>query len=275
MPSDFDIVRLAIQCLDTHDEPHAELANVAGRIGLTPRQFHDVLSRWSGISPTLILRHLAHSSSKQATIRRKLMVDSKEIVAIPRFGKINNMKVLLTVRDSYHLSAVQNIQYGFHETLFGRCLLGVSNHELCWLSFADQNDADSLHPLQAQWPDVSLCPNAIYTQRFADLFAHKVSSQTHGSPVVRLYGTTFQLQVWQQLTGVPFGMLTTYGHIAQRVGKPRSARAVGNAIGANPIAYFIPCHRVIRGTGEIGGYRWSTETKRALLTWEHAQHIAE
>jgi len=275
MPNDFDIIRLTIQYLDAHDDSHPELANVADAIGLTPHHLQNAFSRWSGINPTLLLCYLAYSPSKQATIRRKLMVGSQNMITMLRFGEINNMKVLLTLRDSDHPSVVDNIQYGFHETLFGRCLLGVTNHELCWLSFAEQNDGDSLYPLRAQWPNASLCPKDIYTQRFADLLAHKVSSQTHDLPILRLYGTTFQLQVWRQLMGVPFGMFTTYGHIAQTIDNPRSARAVGSAIGANPISYFIPCHRVIRNTGEIGGYRWSTETKRALLAWEHAQHIAK
>lgn len=275
MPSDFDIIRLVIQCLDGRDDPRPQLSKVADRIGLTPHQCHNVFSRWSGISPTLFLSYLAHSSSKQATIRRKQMARSKDIITMLRFRKINNMKVVLTLRDSYHPSGAQDIQYGFHQTLFGRCLLGVSNHELCWLSFAEENDEESLHPLRVQWPNASLRSKTIYTQRFADLFTHKNSSRTHNTPVLRLCGTAFQLQVWRQLTGIPRGMFTTYGHIAQRIGKPRSARAVGNAIGANPISYFIPCHRVIRDTGEIGGYRWSTETKRALLAWEHAQRSAE
>tara|TARA_B100000029_G_scaffold507196_1_gene591339 strand:+ start:692 stop:1249 length:558 start_codon:yes stop_codon:yes gene_type:complete len=185
------------------------------------------------------------------------------------------MKVMLKVRKSHHSDRIQNLQYGFHETLFGRCLLGVSNHKLCWLSFTERNDEDSLNSLRAQWPNATLSSETIHTQQFANLMTHDAATQTNGLLVLQLYGTAFQLQVWRQLAGIPNGMFTTYGQVAKRLGKPQAARAVGNAIGVNPIAYFIPCHRVIRDTGEIGGYRWSTEIKRALLAREHAKHIAE
>lgn len=164
------------------------------------------------------------------------------------------------------------IRYGLHETPFGLALLGITERGICHLSFVT---ADEISPARAilnqAWPAAELQPDADSTVAYCDAIFTPLAERSQPLTVV-VKGTNFQVQVWRALLSIPPGGLATYQSLAAAIGRPTAARAVGNAVGKNPIAYLIPCHRVIRASGALGGYRWGLARKSAILAWEAAQH---
>jgi len=162
------------------------------------------------------------------------------------------------------------INYGFCETPIGRCLLGVCEGRICYLAFApDGSDSEVLGDLAARWSGASLSQDV----EVATMAMHSNFPATESSSrVIKLLvqGTEFQIQVWQALLKIPYASLSTYAQVANAVGRPKATRAVGTAIGANPIAWLIPCHRVVRSDGGLGGYRWGLAAKKACLDFEKA-----
>jgi AraC family transcriptional regulator of adaptative response/methylated-DNA-[protein]-cysteine methyltransferase len=164
------------------------------------------------------------------------------------------------------------INYGFHTTPFGPCLLGATQRGVCWLSFlSDSGKREALREMRRHWGGAVLTerPDAtgpLVRQIFAGLKKRNGTSLS-----LLLMGTNFQIQVWRALLKIPEGAVTSYGGIGRVIGAPNAARAIGAAVGSNAIAYLIPCHRVIRKTGLLGGYRWGEPRKRAMLGWEAAR----
>lgn len=160
------------------------------------------------------------------------------------------------------------VDYAFIETPFGRCLVGKNAGHICYMAFAPEgSEASVLADLSARWPEVSLCVSENSAgAAVTDVFSPSGSAERPTRLLVR--GTPFQVQVWRALLGIPWGSVCTYAEVARRVGRPQATRAVGSAIGANPIAWLIPCHRVICSHGQLGGYRWGLTTKKACLDFE-------
>ena len=181
------------------------------------------------------------------------------------------------------------IWYGIHETMFGNCLLATTSRGLCNLYFLETTDALSdeqddqivISQLRKEWTKAEIISDRHKTQSICDrIFSYganlpNLSDDSHPPLTIYLKGTNFQIQVWRALLQIPFGATTTYQKLGRSLGYPHSARAIGNAVGRNPISYLIPCHRVIRESGEVGGYRWGLERKIAILEWEVSQHKTE
>jgi AraC family transcriptional regulator of adaptative response/methylated-DNA-[protein]-cysteine methyltransferase len=173
-----------------------------------------------------------------------------------------------------------NLYYGVHPTAFGFVFVAQTERGVCQITFLeDEHDPQGLNQLTRQWPNANLVQDEQQTRCIAEALFHQLpasvddqSTMTKTKPVtsIRLLakGTNFQVQVWKALLNLPYGSVTSYQRIAEAIGKPKAVRAVASAIGANPLAYLIPCHRVLRGTGELGGYRWGLARKSALLAWE-------
>jgi len=164
------------------------------------------------------------------------------------------------------------IGYGIHETPFGHCLIATTPRGVCHLQFLegiDQKEAE--HVLRSEWVNADIIYDQPITQKISDQVFPPF--KTSYSPLVlHVKGTNFQIQVWRALLKIPFAEMTTYQGLAQMMGCPTAARAVGHAIGRNPVGYIIPCHRVIRESGEIGGYRWGRDRKAKILGWEASHH---
>lgn len=160
------------------------------------------------------------------------------------------------------------IVYGTHETPFGPALLATTDQGICNLHFLHDPDEDNLEALlRAQWPDVPLSYEPEAIQRLGDRI-FQTAPEHPQSVVLHVKGSDFQIQVWRALLQIPWGTTTTYQDLAQAIGRPTAARAIGNAVGRNPVGYIIPCHRVIRRSGQLGGYRWGLERKALMLGWE-------
>ncbi len=159
----------------------------------------------------------------------------------------------------------ERLRFDFFESPFGRCLIAQHGGLLCWLSFAGDDDTAALADMQAAWPGVSFIQDAAGCVSLAARLLHG-----HEALPIALFGTPFQRQVWHALLDIPAGETTSYGALAQRIGRPSAARAVGAAVGANPISWIVPCHRVVLKDGRVHNYRWGVEVKRALLKAEVA-----
>jgi AraC family transcriptional regulator of adaptative response/methylated-DNA-[protein]-cysteine methyltransferase len=160
------------------------------------------------------------------------------------------------------------ILYSYYDSPFGLCLIATTENKLCNLYFlADNDKSTGLDLLHVEWPDADISETSSAIKTLGDrLFNGTPPDSSTFS--LHLQGTAFQTQVWQALLDIPFGQTITYQELAQSIGRPTAARAVGNAVGRNPISFLIPCHRVIRSSGKLGGYRWGFPCKTALLDWE-------
>jgi AraC family transcriptional regulator of adaptative response/methylated-DNA-[protein]-cysteine methyltransferase len=164
------------------------------------------------------------------------------------------------------------IEYGFVLTRFGRCLLAVTRRGICWLSFVDEaGETESLRELKSHWSGAQFAEHRQAAIGAARRIFPEVALRANNLPGLLLMGTNFQIKVWQAMLAIPSGALVSYESIGRIIGAPTASRAIGAAVGANAIAYLIPCHRVIRKTGLLGGYRWGATRKRAMLGWEAAR----
>jgi AraC family transcriptional regulator of adaptative response/methylated-DNA-[protein]-cysteine methyltransferase len=161
------------------------------------------------------------------------------------------------------------IRYGFHPTPFGECLIAVTSRGVCHLAFVQRDDRRAaLDVLAREWPEAELVPDQQATRKAAAQAFPPPGSSPVPALSLHVRGTNFQLKVWRALLAIPVGSVTTYGDLAAAIGDPKASRAVGTAVGSNPVSYLIPCHRVIRATGELGGYAWGPDRKRAMLALE-------
>lgn len=167
---------------------------------------------------------------------------------------------------------VDVIEYGEHQTPFGNMLVGITQHGICSVEFVSKklNKEKWLKQLAKQWRKTQLVENVTTTQTVAELvFAVEKAEQK--DITLHIQGSPFQQMVWQELLEIPFGKTASYGEVAQSIGNPTASRAVGSAVGANPVAILVPCHRVLRSNGDLGGYRWGEAKKNELLDWEIAK----
>lgn len=278
MEEPYQRVARVIRYLDAHHAAQPDLAALAAQAGLSPFHFHRLFHAWAGVTPKDFLQCLTVAHAKALLQRGASVLDAALDAGLSGAGRLHDLCVTLEAATPGELKAAgagQRIVYGRAASPFGDCLIAATARGVCHLEFVEPGaEAHVPGALRAQWPA------AQYTrddERAAALLAPVFRRAPHaGSTPLQAYvtGTAFQLRVWRALLRVPPGTLVTYKAIAAAAGAPRSARAVGNAVGSNPLAFLIPCHRVIRDTGIVGGYRWGATRKRAMLAWESAQSPA-
>lgn len=268
----YDRISNAIVFIRQHHLEQPNLSTIAQHVDLSDYHFQRLFTQWAGISPKRFLQYLTldYAKSKIEQSPNLLALTAESGLSSP--GRLHDLFVTLEAMSpgEYRAGgAGLNIRYGIHETSFGYCLIALTPRGICNIQFLQNADKQTaLQLLQTDWSQAQITRDQTATANVCDQIFH--ASQP--SPLtLHLKGTNFQIQVWQALLRIPLGDLTTYQTLATAIGKPTAARAIGNAVGRNPIAYLIPCHRVIRGTGELGGYRWGCERKAALLGWEASQ----
>jgi len=253
------------------DQPN--LDKVAEMVHLSPFHFQRLFTEWAGVSPKKFLQYtsVAYAKSilkdKQATL-----FDAAHETGLSGTGRLHDLFINIEgmtpgefKNGGEHLS----INYSFAESPFGNILVASTEKGICHMAFAEQ-EVDALAVLQNQFP------NAQYKQMLNLAQQNALYIFTHDWTKINqiklhLKGTDFQLKVWETLLKIPMGSLSTYGHIAEELNNPNASRAVGTAIGSNPVAFLIPCHRVIQSTGLFGGYMWGSTRKTALIGWEAAK----
>ncbi len=243
-----------------------ELARVAG---LSVFHFSREFRRWAGLSPTRYLRTVALSVAKQELDRRGSVLAAAWAAGLSGGGRLHDLFVsfdAVTPGEYKDGGFGVRLRHGYSTSTFGRIHAAFSARGLVHLAFVDGTDGAALTLLKARWPRAHFERD---DQAVAALAA-QVFVERRGPVALSVAGTNFQVKVWQALLELGSRGPTSYSELARAIGRPSASRAVGQAVGANPIAWLIPCHRVLRGDGGIGGYRWGVERKRAMLAWEHA-----
>jgi len=268
--SDYARIEAAIRYLDAHVTEQPSLADVAAHVGLSEFHFQRLFQRWAGISPKRFLQFATAAQARALLSRQVPLLQAAHEVGLSGPGRLHDLIVnvdAVTPGELRRGGAGLTIRYGLHDSPFGRCLVGVTPRGICALSFEHQGGEEELvQVLRARWPAATLERSDAETKALIDrIFSPE---RRDGPLAVHLRGTNFQLRVWEALLRIPEGAVSTYTQVAEAVGAPSASRAVGNAVGANTVAFLIPCHRVLRRTGAFGGYRWGVMRKRVMLAWE-------
>jgi AraC family transcriptional regulator of adaptative response/methylated-DNA-[protein]-cysteine methyltransferase len=251
-----------------HDRPPRlqELARVAG---LSVFHFSREFRRWAGLSPTRYLRTVALAAAKRELDERGSVLAAAWAAGLSGGGRLHDLFVsfdAVTPGEYKEGGLGIRLRHGYAESPFGRIHAALSARGLVHLVFVSASDAAAVSVLKGRWPRATLERDdaAIVA------LARQVFIERRGAVALSVPGTNFQVKVWQALLDLGSRGPTSYSELARAIGQPGASRAVGQAVGANPVAWLIPCHRVLRRDGALGGYRWGVERKRAMLAWEHA-----
>ena len=270
--TDYARIEKAIRFLDVQRSQQPTLAQVAKHVGLSAAHFQLLFTRWAGISPKRFLQHQTAQVVKQLLRERHTTLAASYEAGLSGPGRLHDLLVnaeAVTPGEFQRAGEGLTIRYGFHPTVFGECLIAVTARGICHLAFVHPvSRRDAMARLEHDWPVAELVPDQRATRGAAAQAFPPPGSSARPSIALQVKGTNFQLKVWSALLKVPDGSVTTYGDLAAAIGAPNASRAVGTAVGHNPISYLIPCHRVIRSTGELGGYAWGPDRKRVMLAVE-------
>jgi len=272
---DYTRVEKAIRFLEENYHHQPELREVAESVNLSEFHFQRLFRRWAGISPKRFIQFLTLEHAKRSLGDSHSVLDATYDAGLSSPGRLHDLFVTIeamTPGEFKARGAGLGISYGFHPTPFGECVLCVTQRGICGLGFiaADGRHA-TLGDFQSRWPEARWEENARLTKPFISrIFGGNKQNGSRPITLV-LQGTNFQIKVWEALLKIPMGSVVPYEDLAVAVCTAQSARAVGSAVGKNPIAFLIPCHRVIRKEGGIGGYHWGSARKKAMLAWEAAR----
>ena len=270
---DYLRIEQAILYLENHYKDQPSLEEIAASIGLSEFHFQRLFTRWVGVSPKRFLQYLTKEGAKQFLDKSENLLDTTHQVGLSSLGRLHDLFITteaVTPGEYKSRGSGVTIRYGLHPTPFGQCLIGLTERGICHLSFVQSGEGDAIDSLVADWKEARMIEDF---QNTAPLIAPIFDIRQRGEIPLQLHlrGTNFQIKVWEALLDIPIGSVSTYGHLASHIGNPGALRAVGTAVGHNPIAVLIPCHRVIRKVGEFGNYRYGAPRKKALLGWEAIQ----
>src|SRR5882672_7015242 len=269
--NDFERIATVIRHLDENHAGQPALADLAAASGLSESHFHRLFRRWAGVTPKDFLQCLTAEHAKRRLRESASVLDAALDAGLSGPGRLHDLLVTIEAASPGEFKSGgqgMSIEWGLAESPFGCCSLGWNARGICHLAFHDRNkNFAAPSELRENWPNAKFRRNDREAHRLAKIiFGRGGTSTAPLKTFVR--ATPFQLKVWRALLRIPEGCVTSYRGIAGAIGQPQAARAVGTACGSNAIAYLIPCHRVIRETGVVRGYRWGTIRKRALLAWE-------
>lgn len=267
MSDDYQRMTEVIHFLDSNLVEQLSLDTVATRFGINPARILHITHHSTLVSSQSCLRQLTRNRARQLLNQSVPLPDSD-----PDNPPLFNDLIIATdiiPRDKHRRTRErQPLRYGIHPTPFGSALVAISTIGLCRLDFVDNNTLDKLEQLRKSWPNAELIEDKQLTAGMAERVFAPRSVTTDKPLLLHLRGTSFQIKVWQALLGIAPGCICDYRRIAEQIGRPTAARAVGHAIGQNPLCYIIPCHRVIRSDGSPGGYRGGILRKKVMLTIE-------
>lgn len=272
---DYSRIEKAILFLDGKFPEQPSLPEIAARVHLSPFHFQRLFTRWAGLSPKRFLQYLKADHAKRALESSSNLLDAAYAAGLSGPGRLHDLMVsveAVTPGEFKRQGKGLEIVYGFHLTPFGECLLAATARGICGLTFVVEGRRPAtLAELRRRWPGARLVEKPSTTRPFIEgIFPRRPRHADRPLPLY-LKGTNFQVKVWEALLRIPEGSVTSYQELAARVRRPRATRAVGNAVGQNPVAFLIPCHRVIRKMGALGGYHGGTDRKRVMLAWEAAR----
>lgn len=269
---DYQRIEQAIQYLEANYPAQPSLAEIANSINLSEYHFQRLFSRWAGVSPKRFVQYLTKQHAKQLLDGSASILDAAYETGLSGPGRLHDLLVTweaVSPGEYKNRGAGIVVTYGFHPSPFGECLLALTPRGISDLVFIQGGGrSGALIELRRRWQKAELREDYQATQAaLRSVFAFYDGSQAHDLSL-HLCGTPFQFKVWEALLHVPSGSVVAYEDLAIQIGLPGGSRAVGSAVGRNPLPVLIPCHRVIRRSGEMGGYRWGLPRKEALLGWE-------
>ena len=270
--ADYDIVRRAIAHIRGHWRSQPEIETIADAAGVTPTDLHHLFRRWCGLTPKAFLQALTLSHARDLLRSSASVLDTAYEVGLSGPGRLHDLFVTHESMSPGEWKAGGGgltITYGFHPCPFGMALVMNTPRGLAGLALADAGkERSALRDMRARWPKARYVEDFAATAATARRIFDPALWRPQQPLRVVLIGTDFEVRVWEKLLTIPMGALTTYSGIAAKVGEPKAARAVGAAVGKNPICFVVPCHRVVGKNGDLTGYHWGLTRKRAMLGWE-------
>lgn len=272
MMSDYDRIACAMAYLVERAADQPSLEDVAAHVHLSPFHFQRLFCRWAGTTPKRFLQLLTLERGKGLLDNDRSLLEASHELGLSGSSRLYDHFVQLdavTPGEYRNRGKQVRIEYGSHTTPLGTMMVAVTERGVCRAEFTDATSKDAfLEALHTGWPCSSLQENATSTQPVIDAVFGRANSARRAPLSLHVAGTNFQIAVWRALLSIPPGAVASYSQLAEALGAPRSVRAVGNAVGRNPVALLIPCHRVIQQSGALGGYRWGTTRKLMAQTWE-------
>jgi AraC family transcriptional regulator, regulatory protein of adaptative response / methylated-DNA-[protein]-cysteine methyltransferase len=273
--ADYDVVRRAIGHIRGHWREQPEIDAIAEAAGVTPTELHHLFRRWAGLTPKAFLQALTLDGARQLLRESASVLDATYEVGLSGPGRLHDLFVTHEAMSPGEWKTGGEgltIRFGFHPSPFGSALVMATERGLAGLAFADPGEETAaLADMKARWPRATYVEDSARTA----IVAKRIFDQSQWQPSqplrVVLIGTDWEVRVWEALMQIPMGRLVTYSDIAGKVRSPAAARAVGAAVGKNPVSFVVPCHRVVGKSGELTGYHWGITRKRAMLGWEAGQ----
>lgn len=264
----YAVIGRALQIIDA-EGPALSLDQLAARMDMSTAHFQRVFSQWVGVSPKRYQQYLTLENARQMLADRFTLLDVAHATGLSGTGRLHDLFLrweAMSPGDYARAGEGLDIRWAFQPTPFGEALVMATDRGICGIGFTAECGRDhAMADLTGRWP------KARFTESPGEIAPLAEAAFTGGEARLHLIGAPFQIKVWEALLNVPSGHVTTYSEIAGAVGHPRAVRAVGTAVGRNPVSWLIPCHRALRKSGALGGYHWGLPVKRALLAWEAAR----
>jgi AraC family transcriptional regulator of adaptative response/methylated-DNA-[protein]-cysteine methyltransferase len=270
---DYNRIAEAISYFKENFKAQPTLDDVAEHVNLSPFHFQRMFKQWAGVTPKQFLQYLSIEHAKEIIKQEDTSVlDTALETGLSGGGRLHDLFIKvegMTPGEYRNGGAALHVNYSFADTPFGKAIVASTNKGICHMAFVDEGEEKAFGELKDKYP------NALYSQlvdliQQNALFIFTQNWSRLDEIKLHLKGTDFQIKVWETLLNVPTGGLTTYALLAKKTGNPKASRAVGSAVGSNPVAFLIPCHRVIKSTGDIGQYHWGSTRKNAMIGWEAA-----
>lgn len=271
----FNVMRRALDVIDASG-PALRLEDLAQQMQMSPAHFQRVFSRWVGVSPKRYQQYLALGHAKTLLEEQFTTLEAAHSVGLSGGGRLHDLFLrweAMSPGDFARKGAGLKIYWGWFESPFGPALAMGTEKGICGIAFAaETGESEAMEDMMSRWPQAEFTEDPMMLRPWV-MSAFGTENKLEPTPLF-LIGAPFQIKVWEALLTIPSGHVTSYSEIAQAVGSPKAVRAVGTAVGRNPISYLIPCHRALRKSGGLGGYHWGLPVKRTILAWEAARRDA-
>jgi len=269
---DYELVRQNLDWLREHWREQPTLELLAERNGLSAAHLQRLFMRWAGLSPKAFVQALTIDHARKLLRNSASVLEASYEVGLSGPGRLHDLFVThegMTPGTYKAKGKGLEIRYGFHDCPFGKVLLMTTEQGICGLAFADPGEEEgALGDMRSRWPDASYVADQVATASHVVRIFNPNAWKAEQPVRIVFIGTDFETRVWQTLLKVPLGQATTYSDIAGHIGNPKASRAVGAAVGRNPISFVVPCHRVLGKSGGLCGYHWGLTRKQAILGWE-------
>ena len=269
---DYELVKHTLAFISENWRDQPSLDTLADQAGLSATHLQRLFTRWAGLSPKAFLQAVTLDHARGLLRDSATILDASYELGLSGPGRLHDLFVTHEGMSPGIYKAHGrglNIQYGFHDCPFGRALILITSEGLAGLAFADHGkEKSALADMTSRWPEATYVENHQATASYATRIFESETWKPDQPLRIVFIGSDFEIRVWETILRIPFGKASTYSDIASHIGKPTAARAVGSAVGKNPISFVVPCHRVLEKSGGLGGYHWGLTRKRAILGWE-------